>query len=138
MTPQSRAEHDELRQVMQRFAGLMRNTSQADYAALSRERMIFSQKFSAHIIGEARRMSSSAYSSSEIASFIKIYTDKLTIIRRNYSSHVVYWTPVMISNDWKNYVAAVLKLQFDLSALLLWKEHRMPVARHIQESKLPA
>jgi len=135
MTPQSRAEHDELRQAMRRYAELMRKSSQANYAALSRERVLFSQKFSAHVANEARQLSCSAYSHSDYAPLIKTYNDKLTVIRRSYSSHVVYWTPAMICSDWRNYVASVLKLQSELTALLLWKEHRMPAGGQPQERK---
>lgn len=135
MSPQSRAEHDELRQAMRRYAELMRKSSQADYAALSRERVLFSQKFSAHVVNEARRLSSTAYSHSDYVPLIKTYNDKLTAIRRSYSSHVVYWTPTMICSDWKNYVTSVLKLQSDLTALMLWKEHRLPAGGQPQERK---
>lgn len=122
-----RAEHDELRMSMARFADLLKADAQVDHAALIRERMLFAQLFKHHLAHEQEEIAELSRMNDTLAGKAKARGIMIADLRADYSAHVGHWTPLRIKADWLAYRRAVLDLQARLRRFMLWEEENLPL-----------
>lgn len=122
-----RAEHDQLRAIMARFAAMMASPGGPDHAALLRERMLFAQLFNGHLAREQDELAGLSQAEPELAGKTQARRGLIGRLRGDYSDHIRCWTPPIIRSDWPTYRSAVLVLQQRLTDFMAWEEDNLPL-----------
>lgn len=122
-----RAEHDQLRNSMARFAAMMGSDGEIDHAGLLRERMLFAQLFNAHLAREQEEVDQAAAAQTSTTTISRCRSEMIGRLRADCSKHVRRWIPTLIRSDWQAYRDAVLALQRRLVAFMDWEERNLSI-----------
>lgn len=125
MLAQFRDEHEELRVAMYSFARLLSPRFQPTVMdELVAARLRFAQLFLRHVAAEDSYVQQSLIRvrRHDGAALARSYPQDMRALQSRYSAHIRHWTPALISQDWGAYRDAVLDLQRQLTARMLWEE----------------
>lgn len=125
MPSQRKREHDALRASMARFLAMLDAPAGVDQISLLRERMLFSQAFSTHLLNEHNDLHKLANAGQ--SALLRERDTKILKLREDYSTHIRQWTPPLITSDPSGYRSAVLALQRRLLDIMEWEERILPI-----------
>ncbi|SEN53785.1 hypothetical protein SAMN05192583_3003 [Sphingomonas gellani] len=123
----ARADHDDLRERMTRFAVLLSAPDGSANASLLRQRAAFARCFALHVADEQRALARLVATDRSMRDPLRGYYDRLGALRTDYSAHISTWTPAAIGGDWHGYGQAVFGLQDRLRDLMAWEERNLTV-----------
>jgi len=126
MPSRLKADHDDLRLLIQDFLHLLSNGGQERLPELVRLRTNFSKRFRQHLATEdADLRARPTADHPALKAACEMHGQKQRGFFLSYSDHIKGWTPERIANDWEGYRASVILLARDHRQLMDWEEREL-------------